>query len=335
MDTPDNQNQFELFPVTADNRRVRYARAFSRINIFDASTQEAKKRIHIRRNFGFDGGVLVQLGPALTVRDEDILIGVIQLCNRYQLEDDAEVNDIMTLVNRQNSLSSARLMRQLVYQGEPVEKVEKDKDGELHLDHESIASVLKLNVSVSGSITYYRLCEYLGISWSSRVKLQIRDALERLSETMIALHTEDRTHSPTPLIKVDFFEGDGRFVVEYGVELKNLLSDYILIDLELRSQLNGIGKGLHKVLVSHGFPDTDQAVVFTTKDLSSALPGFRSFQNAMKQLMNRNSSDPGPLHLMKRNKFLGSWEISGSGIKGDPFYFTVFPYSTIEGRDTE
>jgi hypothetical protein len=142
---------------------------------------------------------------------------------------------------------------------------------------------------------------------------------------MIALHSGQRKQSPTPLLKVEFHDDENRFTAEYGVELKNLLSDYILLDLELRTQLNNMGKGLHKSLVANGFPESEHAVEFTKQDLVRALPSFRSFAKDILQLTKGKKGEMSPLELMRRNKFIGSWKISGRGINLDPYLFTVYP----------
>jgi len=323
MSAPETHNQFELFPAPSNRGRVRYARAFAHINLFGGTTHEAKSGILWKRDFPFEGGVVVQIGPSLVVRDEDILIAVIQLCNLYRMEDESETQGVLELVERQNAQSRDRLSRLLKYEGEVADHGE--PGGKLHLDDDSIASVLRLNVSVSGSISFYKLADYLGIAWSARSKVQIKESLVRLSETMIALHSDQRKQSPTPLLKVEFNKVDSRFTAEYGPELKHLLSDYILLDLELRSQLNNMGKGLHKCLVANGFPDTDQPVEFTKQDLVRGLPSFRSFSRDIKQLTDGKKGEMSPLELMRRNKFISDWGVSGEGVNRDPFIFTVHP----------
>jgi hypothetical protein len=318
-------NQID-FISKSSTTHARYARFLAEAGLFVDWESDDPNSTTVDRTYNLSGGMVIhQKGPRLTLKDEDSLLGIFQLCQDYLPQSEEDVTALYKLVNEANkgTINSVQLL--------PKKNVEEKETHEI--PESVIASALQLDIKLLGLMTPSDLNKFLRKSTGGKNDKMRAESIRKLSETMISIEDNGVRTSPQPLIIIQYHVPNGtgkkrsgtsnKMQIEISKVVQKLLVNYIHINIELRNNLSPAGKILQTILTVNGFPYTNMKFQVLFSELKPAL-GIPENQSRARV---RQKLDPS-LNLMKKEEFIADWEWLGKGVKNKPFYLVIYPTHT-------
>ena len=290
-----------------------YPTAFAAIDLFKST---AKDEYDHERIFHVGNSELVIKGPELTLTDEEVLIAIIQLCNKFQGKTDSKVKE---LVQKHNVNSFRQLLSH-----NPEENDDSFND---------VVAGEFFEITLKGSMTNYIIAKYLDYTWGTKTKERIDNSISRLTNTVISCNKLSEEVLNKVLIEgereymLKFRKmhneknGHSHYVFSIPATLVNLLTSYVKIDLTIRQKLNPSCKILHRYLIAVGFPHINKPFEI----LYSQLKSDSGLNTSWRRFKTFIADDSENFQVLKSAGILSSIEIKGTGYKGNPIRLIFHP----------
>lgn len=262
----------------------------------------ADRDVNLRIPLKNNHSVFVQ-GPSLSLFDEDTLLAAMTM---------AIAKATTSGENSKYSVDGANLANFNEYHQESLDRYLESLSNEDDLREASFSREV-LERSFELVVHPASLNEWLHIVRGGKVESNRYDSILRLASVKIAVCAPgEKPLSGKPLIEVTEITRQNLSLpllkIRIGDEVRNLLEDYIKIDMDLRSSLSPAGKILQRHLIAHGFPEKSH-ITITLKELVSHVRPDKSLTEARPDRILRKAKDD--LATMMDSGFINDFQVEG------------------------
>lgn len=328
--TDEQSNQYELILKQnySNDGQARYSRALAETGMFGPHPDDTPEQIktgRVRRQYVLDGGNLVidHQGPLIGLAEEDCMIILLQLCDRFLSTDADKLKKISEMATQFNLDFGSKNLLLDDRSGAPTKSDPED----INEQDSYFAAGIQLEMPITAKTTLYTINSFLGASWGGESRRTRRESISRLSETMIKITEDGKTTSWKPLIETTELSDESTFQVQIYPQIMRLMKNYILIDMNIRQKLSSnLGKNLHRVLTLKGFPQRTTELRVSFNDLKELLGSRVNFSKTRQRLKSsREDKSLKPLDILKEAQFIGDSRFTGHGKKNDPYMLVIMP----------